>query len=147
HHMNIITCYTHNGDIVNDLKKIQILDFSYIQITLEGKHAKSTINGNIMVVSATDYAYATEYKWYLNSSGYPATYGTYDGIIKFGRPVPFHQLVMGKQAPGMVIDHINRNRLDNRRSNLRVCTAIQNSYNRSKNIKSNTKYKGVIKSG
>ena len=54
---------------------------------------------------------------------------------------------MGKQIKGYVIDHINRNKLDNRFENLRVITARENSYNRTKSISSNNKYKGVIKRG
>jgi len=48
------------------------------------------------------------------------------------------------RAPkGMVVDHKNRDTLDNRRSNLRICTRVQNQQNRGV-FKSNTSgYKGV----
>lgn len=44
---------------------------------------------------------------------------------------------------GMEIDHINGNGLDNRRCNLRVCSASENSCNTAKHKKYSSKYKGV----
>jgi len=49
-----------------------------------------------------------------------------------------------KPKDGEMIDHINSNRLDARRENLRTCTASQNNMNRGKSkINSTSKYKGV----
>ena len=44
---------------------------------------------------------------------------------------------------GMDVDHINHNRLDNRKCNLRVCTHQQNMQNRAKGG-GMSKYKGVV---
>jgi hypothetical protein len=151
--MNTILGYVKNDGIYyentidNRIDNVNI-DFDYIQISLICDKMKDVIvqNGNIMLVSKCDINLIMNFKWYLGSSGYPCTYGTYDGSIKFGNcPVSLHQLIFGKLEKGYVIDHINRNKLDNRRDNLRVCTSLQNSYNKSRPKNSKNKYKGVKK--
>lgn len=44
---------------------------------------------------------------------------------------------------GMEVDHINRNKLDNRRENLRIVTHQQNNFNRGSEKQSTSVYKGV----
>lgn len=61
--------------------------------------------------------------WHLHSNGYAVSR---TGVPR--RTVRLHRLVM--QAPeGMDVDHINGNRLDNRRNNLRICTRGDNLFN------------------
>lgn len=60
-----------------------------------------------------------------------------------GKSYLLHRLVMGA-GTGQFIDHINRNRLDNRRSNLRFCTPSQNGVNkRVSKLTATSKYRGV----
>lgn len=58
-----------------------------------------------------------------------------------------HSLIMGYRK-GMVIDHINHNKLDNRKNNLRFVTKAQNQWNRkSKGVcfdKSRNNFRAII---
>lgn len=63
-----------------------------------------------------------EHNWSLSGDGYPMTYIG-------GRFVKLHHLVMGKPKKGLVTDHINRDKLDNRKENLRFVTQRENLLN------------------
>lgn len=167
----ILGFYTDLGEKVNSDD-----DYSYAQIELMGKHAKAVKakhtdtntyassdqkktdcdgllqqqvleQGYIMLISKSDLNFVLNYKWYLSSAGYPGTYGTVDNTESWGAPLPMHRFLFPNCPKGYVVDHINRNRLDNRRTNLRIITAKQNSYNRKKPKHSKSKYKGVRKMG
>ena len=53
-----------------------------------------------------------------------------------------HREILGKIPEGYVVDHINRNGLDNRKKNLRICTVSENLLNRPK-YRGHSQYKGV----
>jgi hypothetical protein len=80
------------------------------------------------------------YRWYLNG-GYAKRDGRKDGKRYH---VLMHRFIAGLTEPGCKIhvDHINGNRLDNRRENLRVVTPSQNHQNRPAITKRGT-YRGV----
>lgn len=77
-----------------------------------------------------------ESKWYLSSHGYART-GSH-------MPTSLHTLIKGSPPNGLVIDHINRNKLDNRRSNLRFVTQSDNHKNKGIRSDNTTGFKGVI---
>jgi hypothetical protein len=53
-----------------------------------------------------------------------------------------HRLIIGA-PPGWIVDHVNRNGLDNRRANLRFCTPTQNNANQTVRSGSSTGMKGA----
>lgn len=93
--------------------------------------------GKVALVDDADYEWLNQFKWYALLLSDKYWYAR-----RSKRPVVLmHRLILNPPE-GMDSDHINRNGLDNRRSNLRVCTRSQNQHNSiSKGGKS--KYKGV----
>lgn len=53
-----------------------------------------------------------------------------------------HREIM-QASPSVEIDHINGNKLDNRRENLRICTRSQNNCNKPKQRNNTSGFKGV----
>ena len=91
-------------------------------IYLSGKRGKNK-STQIDDSTFTEYGHLS---WYLSDTGY-AVRKNREGIIRL------HRLVM-KAPEGKVVDHLNGDKLDNRKSNLRVCSQKENSKNR-KNTK------------
>lgn len=96
--------------------------------------------GKVAIVDDIDYDNITRYKWQFNGYAYRT--------IKAGnkrRSLRMHRFVMGEAPVGMVTDHINGNKLDNRRNNLRFVTKSMNTMNYyAKSKKKNAKYRGVF---
>jgi hypothetical protein len=63
-----------------------------------------------------------------------------------GKHIYLHKEIMGV-GKGVHVDHINHDRLDNRKSNLRICTHAENQRNKNKRVDSQFKYKGVRRYG
>ncbi len=64
------------------------------------------------------------------------------------RSIYLHRVLMNP-PPGMQVDHMDRDPLNNRRSNLRICTQRQNLCNRvteKRGGKAGTAYRGVVRS-
>jgi hypothetical protein len=97
-------------------------------IPLSGKHGE----GKFAIVDAGDYDRLSKHSWSMRSKGY---IGSSIGSL--------HRVIMNTPA-GMDTDHINGNRLDNRRCNLRIATRAENMRNQHKNRDGKaSKYRGV----
>lgn len=88
------------------------------------------------LVDEEDYENAMKYKWNSFGDGYAR--GTFKGTSIF-----LHQFVLGKAPDNMVIDHINGDKLDNRKENLKFATKNQNGQNRPKAKNASSQYIGV----
>ena len=82
-----------------------------------------TEDGNqSFVISTKDYDIIKNYYWYVDTHGYVVTRNT------DGKYIRMHRLIMGAQDNELV-DHIDRNRSNNVRENLRITNAAGNAIN------------------
>lgn len=113
-------------------------------IPLGGKKGK----GLHAIVDEADYPELIQYRWQLNCSGY-ATRGDYQGKQGNGR-YAITTVFMARQIMDFegdyrktVVDHISGDKLDNRRSNLRIVPATANAINAGRRKDNKSGYKGV----
>lgn len=96
-------------------------------------------HGYKTIIDDEDYELVNKYNWYYHN-GYATTKVKVNGKRKH---IYIHRLV-NNTPDGLITDHINGDRLNNRRSNLRSCTDKQNLRNRKKRKDSKGNYKGVV---
>ena len=87
------------------------------EIILSGK----TANGKSAKVDDDDYKKYNHLRWHMSDTGY--------AVRRYnGETYRLHRLIMNCPE-GMVVDHLNGDRLDNRKCNLRICTQLENAKN------------------
>ncbi len=108
--------------------------------------------GYVTVVDDEDYEWLNQWNWSVTKYVFP------NGRVKLraDRTVPtvcadgktkdvtwlMHRVIVGARD-GELVDHVDGDGLNNRRSNLRKATPTQNGQNRKSNRNSSSRYKGV----
>lgn len=93
-----------------------------------------------MVCDTDDWEKLKQYCWHKSKQGYC--------ISQINRsPVRFHRLIFNISNKKQQVDHVNGNKLDNRKINLRICNNQENSFNKDKNKNNTSGYKGVYWDG
>ncbi len=95
-------------------------------------------NQNIVQVDDQDYEYLNQFRW-CYMKGYAGR--SYTCTNKRTTSL-MHRMIMGVSR-GQEIDHVDLNKLNNQKSNLRICTRSTNMANIAKRIKTTSRYKGV----
>ena len=100
-------------------------------------------NGGTALVDESSYSFINRWSWQRHTKGYAYRSFTY------GRKgerrciqIYMHRLI-ARAKKGQQVDHINGDRLDNRKSNLRICSSSENAMNRKKQSGFSSRYKGV----
>lgn len=90
--------------------------------------------GGFAMVDRRDAPHLSKHRWHYSGQQVQARVD--------GRSVSMARLILAP-PPGLMVDHINRDKLDNRRENLRVATRAQNAANTRRRSDNKTGYRGV----
>lgn len=94
-----------------------------------------TKKGEVILIDKNDYNKICNYTWSIDSCGYPSA------MFK-SKKTRLHRILIDVPK-GKVCDHINQNKLDNRKANLRVTSYSKNTINAPIRKTNTSGYKGV----
>ena len=111
----------------------------YNQYEFDDKFAYGALSNSDkpFIVDLDDYDKIKDIYWYVDSDGYVKGHNP-----KTNKQIKLHKLIMG-DCGNFYIDHSDRNKLNNSKSNLRKCSQKENSINRTISKNSKSGYLGV----
>lgn len=92
------------------------------------------------LVDDEDFDRLNQYRWQAELNGHVWYAKRRDN--KNNKNIKMHRVIM-KTPDGVKTDHMDRNGLNNQKSNLRICTDSENAWNRKKRIDNISGFKGV----
>lgn len=99
--------------------------------------------GQIALVDEEDYEWLSQYNWLASSKKGKTCYAGRH-IFSKGPFEWMHRKLLGlTYGDGKIVDHINRNGLDNRRCNIRIANKSLNSINRPLQRNNTSGYRGI----
>ncbi len=132
------------GKITDDSPKTMKDKNEYIEhkdfVEILAPNKKKNVTESILV-DKSDFEEVRKYKWWLNIQPQRYNYTSVYGCIN-GKHIKLARFLL-KYNGQNVVDHINGNPLDNRRSNLRIVTATRNKQNvrpRGVNLRKNNRW-------
>lgn len=81
--------------------------------------------GKVAIVDDGDYEYLLSFNWFLTPSGYACR----NKLKAEGEGTVYMAKEIMAAGPDKRIDHIDRNKLNNQKANLRECTVAENAQN------------------
>lgn len=128
---NSKSCGCHKRDVAIRMNKDRAERRDWV---VAGDIARTEINGVCVMVDAADLEIVRPFCWYLDSNGYARSSAC--GAM--------HRLVLGvAKGNELQVDHIHHVKTDNRKSQLRLATRLQNHRNSRGKKSRRSLYKGV----
>lgn len=93
------------------------------------------INGTVILIDEADERLVAQHEWWIDSKGYVT------GSVN-GKRIRLHRYLL-RPGSSDLVDHANRNKLDNRRCNLRIATRSQNARNSKMRSHNTSGFRGV----
>lgn len=97
--------------------------------------------GKYSIVDDEDFEKVSQFKWTFGTNGY-----AFRNIKRDKSMIYLHRFLICPPE-GMIVDHINQDKLDNRKINLRICTHSQNHANQGLQKNNTSGFRGVTKNG
>jgi len=107
------------------------------KIKLDGKNSIKTYT----VVDDDLFAYLNQWRWHCDKQGYVVRTQYYKDI-KGSKNIYMHRII-NETPVAMETDHLNGDKADNRKSNLRTATRLQNAQNKGLTKSNKSGFKGV----
>jgi hypothetical protein len=109
-------------------------------IALSGKRG----SGKFAIVDDEDYPELSKYKWYLDKDGYAVRTQRVKGSgNKMINMFMHRQILKLEIGDPRQVDHKFHNKLDNRKSEIRTCSVLENTRNQTGHQNTTSVYKGV----
>lgn len=102
-----------------------------------------TSKGERFYFDKEDFQKINSYCWYIDNYGYVVTDSHKYHGVKNKKNLRMHRIIMDYWDNKLDIDHINNNKFDNRKSNLRLVTRSQNFMNKDKQSNNTSGVTGV----
>lgn len=143
---NTTSCGCYIKEFIGSLNK------KYNNYDLSGEYGIGyDSNGRSFTFDLEDYDLIKDYCWLVHNSTpdcynpkYYAVTNVWNDPKRNG--IRMHRLIMGVlDDPKAIIDHIDGDGCNNRKSNLRICTTMENSWNTKPQTDTASKYKGVAR--
>jgi len=124
-------CYKKEVSVLNGMVSKKENKYSIINNIALFKCSNSE---DFFEIDKKDFDLVINFSWRKNDKGYIVT-------SKDGKTIYLHLLIMS--FPRKQVDHVDRNKNNNKRENLRLCEPYQNSANKENKRKSKSGYVGV----